>query len=555
MNGLNPDVFDPPYAPSANDNKFLSVARPVLQHLSEQLAGYEVAILAADASARVIGRWVDEGPLAQVLDTMMLAVGFSHAELSVGTNALGTSLAIGQLIDVVADEHYAEALKALSCVAAPIRDPHSARMIGVVGIAVRREDYSRLIVPLVVRATSDIHDLLPGGTSSDEHLLLRHFLDATRHTHRPLLSMNSQVMIANRAASELLSDTDHEQLWAEVTRAASMPRAVPDVTLQVGNDHQITALFHPVTDGTRTVGDLVTLKVDASARTPKRKRGAGRFTRSETVHLPLLAGRSVAWTDVVERAVHYAQTRQRLLISGEAGVGKSSVALAIDQLRACGEDFIVRDAANQRSEGATRWLRRTASALNGPPATVIIRHLELLDEASAQSVAQLIDAFDDTKGVWLAATVTTATPDEHAPLLDRFPLSIHIPPLRQRTSDIPVLVEHWFGKGSVAPDALAALSHHRWSGNVRELKELLTALFAGVAPRAPLSLGDLPAQYRMRRPRGLTLIEQTQYELIVGALAACHGNRAQAAERVGISRSGLYRKLESFGIDANAFLD
>ncbi len=556
LNGVRTELRNPPYTPHTEDDGiFLSVVRPILQHLSDQLVGCQAAVFASDSEARVIDRWVTEAQLARRLDKLTLAVGFSRAERDVGTNAIGTSLVLGELTEVVAGEHYAQSLQCLSCVAAPIRDPHDGRMLGAVSVTVMKEDYSPFIVPLVRRATETIHESLVNGATSDERMLLERFLEATRHSHRPVLSMNEQVLIANRAASELLGDTDHDRLWTEVNHAHSMPRPTPAVKLQIGNGRPITALFHPVNDGLRTVGDLVMLRADTATPVPKRKRNAPRFSRNETLHLPLLAGRSVAWSEVVEKAVHYSQTRQRLIISGEAGVGKFSVALAIDQLRAFGEQFILRDAANQNVEGATRWIRRTAAALNGPPATVIIRHLELLDEASAQSVAQLIDAFDETGGVWLAATVTAPSLDGHAPLLDRFPIAIHIPPLRQRTYDIPVLVEHWFGKGSMTSEAVSALSMHRWPGNVRELHELLTALFAESGRRAPLSLGDLPAQYRMRRPRGLTLIEQTQYELIIGALAACHGNRAHAAERVGISRSSLYRKLESFGIDANAFLD
>jgi transcriptional regulator of acetoin/glycerol metabolism len=89
---------------------------------------------------------------------------------------------------------------------------------------------------------------------------------------------------------------------------------------------------------------------------------------------------------------------------------------------------------------------------------------------------------------------------------------------------------------------------------VRELHELLLALCEDGERRTPLSVTDLPSQYRLRRPHGLTLLEKTEYAVIVDALTACCGNKAHAAVQIGISRSSLYRKMHSFGIHVDDFI-
>jgi transcriptional regulator with AAA-type ATPase domain len=178
---------------------------------------------------------------------------------------------------------------------------------------------------------------------------------------------------------------------------------------------------------------------------------------------------------------------------------------------------------------------------------VTIRHLELLDATVAQKLAQAIDRMADQSEVWLAATITAGVLSAQASLLDRFPNTLVIPPLRQRADDVPVLIEHLLGKRRCAPGVVSALVAQQWRGNVRELRELLHVLCMQ-REGGPIRLTDLPPGYRQRRPRGLTLLEQAEFSAIVDALSVCRGNKLHAAKRLGISRSSLYRKMDAFEI-------
>jgi DNA-binding NtrC family response regulator len=140
---------------------------------------------------------------------------------------------------------------------------------------------------------------------------------------------------------------------------------------------------------------------------------------------------------------------------------------------------------------------------------------------------------------------------------------LRLPPLRERTDDIPLLLAHYlerFAKenGAVAPklspEALAVLVRYPWPGNIRELRnacENLAVLRSGktvvpadLDPRfsAPSVVSAAPAVGGAAAAGNLdrTLNEK---QLLKQALAAAGGNRTRAAELMGISRRTLHRKL------------
>jgi DNA-binding NtrC family response regulator len=135
---------------------------------------------------------------------------------------------------------------------------------------------------------------------------------------------------------------------------------------------------------------------------------------------------------------------------------------------------------------------------------------------------------------------------------------IKLPPLRERREDIPVLAQHFLRRhaarykkpaGGFDAEALRVLLAHSWPGNVRELDhavERAVLLAAGpVITAGDFALGadGGPAP----RLEDLTL-EEVERVLIVKALERCGGNVSQAAGRLGLSRSALYRRLQHFGL-------
>jgi len=138
---------------------------------------------------------------------------------------------------------------------------------------------------------------------------------------------------------------------------------------------------------------------------------------------------------------------------------------------------------------------------------------------------------------------------------------IHLPPLRDRGEDVFLLAHHFleryaskYGReiSGFDPSAVEAIQTHRWPGNVRELEHVVerAVLMAQGSQVSGDDLGLLQAAAaRAGAPAPQTFnLEDNERELIRRALDACNNNVLDAARRLGLSRSGLYRRLQKFGM-------
>jgi DNA-binding NtrC family response regulator len=149
-------------------------------------------------------------------------------------------------------------------------------------------------------------------------------------------------------------------------------------------------------------------------------------------------------------------------------------------------------------------------------------------------------------------------------------IHIHLPPLRERPEDILPLAEHFqasyaakSGKyiAGIQEAAKKALLGYPWPGNVRELENVIERAIA-LAPGEVIQLDDLPGTVRERKvsdadslasalSRGMTL-DELEREYILRVVRAEGGNKTRAAQRLGLDRKTLYRKLEEYAAPAAA---
>lgn len=141
-------------------------------------------------------------------------------------------------------------------------------------------------------------------------------------------------------------------------------------------------------------------------------------------------------------------------------------------------------------------------------------------------------------------------------------IHLHIPPLRDRTADIPLLVEHFLVRAArsdhpkeIAPETLALLMAYTWSGNIRELENTIERAVA-LSQGAILMPEDLPERIRsaagssavLAKARGGHLsLAELEREYILQILEDTRGNKSRAAEILGLDRKTLYRKLDEYG--------
>jgi DNA-binding CsgD family transcriptional regulator len=269
QSGLRPDQFDVPYEPDvAPPDRLERAARPVLDRLSQELATTRVSVILTDAKARVVDRWVADSNLQAKLDGILLAPGFRYNEEAVGTNGIGTALEQHGPAVVQQEEHFADALVGMACIAAPITDPRTDKIFGVVDLTSLGTDANPLMLPVATSAAREIEHQLVEGSSVAERVLLEHFLQARRRAKGPLVSLNERTMITNPAAGRILHPSDRVLLWDWAAHAFDRHQpAVSNIDLTSGISVAVRA--DPVDDGGDIVGALIHL--DRSEPTDARR--------------------------------------------------------------------------------------------------------------------------------------------------------------------------------------------------------------------------------------------------------------------------------------------
>jgi DNA-binding CsgD family transcriptional regulator len=256
--GLRPDHFDVPFDPEVDsDGLLVRAARVVLDQLAVDLRDAPVAVLLTNEHGQVVDRRVADPTLVARLDRILLAPGFVYSEDLVGTNGIGTALALRGPAVVEGEEHFADALTNMACAGAPIFDPRSARLLGVIDLTSLTVDSSALMLPLATRAAREIELRLVDDAGLSERLLLHRFLQQRQRARGPLVFLTDSTMIANAAAGRLIDPDDEELLRAWAARPDGKHDDAPVV---LTNGVAVTVEREPLVDGGARVGDVLKLK-------------------------------------------------------------------------------------------------------------------------------------------------------------------------------------------------------------------------------------------------------------------------------------------------------
>jgi len=308
--------------------------------------------------------------------------------------------------------------------------------------------------------------------------------------------------------------------------------------------------------------------------------------RENTANRFGLIGRSAAIRRVRQMIPLLARCREPVLLCGEAGTGKETLARALHDSdprrtgpfvafdiaatpadRVDGEGFGPRDGSRVEGDVPCRLEHAAGGTL----------YLDGVEDLPLTSQARLLRAIEG--GTWPASggkgerpldlRVIAAARKDLGELVRRGrfradlyfrlrQLEVTLPPLRERLDDLPDLAEHFLaesgeatGEPRVTRPAMALLRAHPWPGNCRELIGTLRAA-RHLAGSQPIQPGHLPrtlaAGASPSREPFMTLAE-AEREQIRRALEQMRGNRSLAARLLGIDRGTLSRKLRAMGLE------
>ncbi|TPQ22893.1 sigma-54-dependent Fis family transcriptional regulator [Streptomyces sporangiiformans] len=541
--GVPAERFDIPYEPDLDfDGSLATCAEPVLERLQEQLSGMAVSVVLTDAHGRLLDRRVGESDLRCKLDQIWFAPGFSYAEEHAGTNGVGTTLESRSATLVVGSEHFTDPLRPFACAGAPIHNPLTHRLEGIIDITCRAADANDLMRVLAGQAAQDVERLLLERVGAGPRALMAEFQAACTRTPNPVLAVSGDFVMANSAATRLPAvDREHvEQIAAELARGA---RGEARLLLSVGETRLRSVR---VRTGRRSVGVVL----EVSFPRPERM-GETTAAASERPFVGL-TGADPAWLVVCGAVRRSAARCTPTLLLGEPGVGKYALTRAAHLEQRPLRRFTVLDCAG---DAAMSW-EALQTALADMTGTVVLRHLERADRATVAAIrAGLTGASPD---LWLVGMVTATTVEDSAPVydvLEWFDTSITLPPLRHRPGDVEALATVLLRR--LAPgrrvqcstETARLLAGGHWPGNVTELQSVLRAALRR-RPVGDIEAGDLPMSFVSGTSRRrLSRLEAAERDLIVKTLWETKGNRVRAAAALGMSRATLYRRMSAFGIE------
>ncbi|HXY23196.1 MAG TPA: sigma-54 dependent transcriptional regulator [Candidatus Acidoferrum sp.] len=308
-----------------------------------------------------------------------------------------------------------------------------------------------------------------------------------------------------------------------------------------------------------------------------------------------IIGTSANIQDVLRMISRLKDTRTPVLIAGESGTGKELVARAIHFRGSMAQTpFIAVDCGSlvptlMESElfgyekgaftGATKSKAGLFQAANG--GTIFLDEIgELPQEMQAKLLRVLQEkevrpvGSNEKVNVDVRVIAATNRDLEAAYRAGTFRkdlyfrlnvVTVHLPALRDRRSDIPVLVHHFlerYAKGAqiqVTPQAMKSLLQYDWPGNVRELENCV-ARAVTLGDQVTIDVKDLPPAIRSEQPESGQASAQDSASLSTTALAEmermtilrvfeqARGDKALAGKMLGISRATLYRKLKRYNI-------
>lgn len=533
-------------------------------------------------------------------EAMNFVVGSSWRENNAGTNAIGTALASGSPIQIFAAEHFCQEVHEWTCSAAPIRDPATQKILGVIDLTGLWENVNSHSLFVVLTVAQAIEESLRRELEVERYKVLVHYLEASLRTpNLPLVALD-------RGGAVLKADSllyEH-RLIDENNKLKDCPihdlHGKSEVSWEADSGKgRWKFVLIPYAEQGRMIGAVV------HAMPPRieiHKTSSAIIKHS----FSSMIGKSPKFTSSIKEALSAAGTDFPVLIQGESGTGKELFAQSIHRAskRVNGPFVAVNCGALPKELGVSELFGFEGGSFTGAAkdgrsgkfqqaqgGTIF---LDEIGEMPLDLQTILLRVLEEGEVVPLGAqkpirlnvrVIAATNRDlmnsvEHGKfrrdLYYRLNiLSIHVPPLRERPEDIVLLMDYHLqkackevGRSPLRMDRsiVSELEGYNWPGNVRELRNIAYRLAANLSGDV-IHKKDLPNEINRtlqqmapaRESRSVkklqlpgsampTTLKGQELETILSALDEFNGNVSEAARCLGIHRSTIYRKLRELPV-------
>ncbi|MBD9536135.1 sigma-54-dependent Fis family transcriptional regulator [Stenotrophomonas sp. STM01] len=546
------------------------LARAELDGLAAHAASTDSIVLLTDESGWILNAEGNAGFLDRA-GRVALMPGVCWSEAAVGTNAIGTAIVEGRAIEVRGGEHFFAPHGILSCAATPIHDPHG-QLVGVLDFTGPASVQQMHALGLARLAANRIeHRFFENGMDSCELLRLHHDRALLGTAGEGVLGFrNGRLVAANGVGLRLfgLERGDIGRASYEALFDAPLSRMRDDGMLQDRS------------------GRILHGQLEASA---------ARVARAQVVSVPVPQARpalplpaagtvfSAAQELQLARAGRVLEAGLPVLLQGETGTGKEVAARALHARGSrAGKPFVAVNCAALPEglieaelfgyeEGAFTGARRQGSPGLLRQAQGGVLFLDEIGDMPLALQPRLLRVLQDRelsplgggKPVKLDFMLVCATHCDLQQAMDegRFRSDLYyriadhvmrLPALREeadRTALVQALWAPLAQQRTLSDQALQKLAAYPWPGNLRQLVACLRTLVALSEPTAVIAAEGLPEYLLVAYPPAVVpagdgSLQEMTLEVMRQALAACNGNVSQAAKRLGVNRSTLYRRLK-----------
>ncbi|WP_433508279.1 sigma-54-dependent Fis family transcriptional regulator [Pseudonocardia halophobica] len=553
--GVPPDGVQSPYFAELDfGSRLVRCAQPVIDQLSEQIADVPMCVALTDSRARIVVRRDSSQWIGKILDRVYFAKGFGYDEGAVGTNGVGTVLEFGESVHIVGAEHFVDNLQSFACAGAPVRDPFSGRIEGVLDISCLSDHSTPIMHSLVRSAAQRIEHNLLLDRNEAQQALFDVYSRVDSRTRDAVVAVGPRFVLANTALQTLLVSTDQEALHDHI-RFVTRRHSTVDDKVDLPSGLQIRLRGSTVTVGDDVAGMIgIVTPLRDDIRSISRERFTTAAASKPVAAEPSrqVASSSPAWRAAETIACSALGADETVLVLGEPGSGRFTLLAQLVRLERPGVRLHRIEAQDVEKDPCE--IGCVLAEADPQEDLYILCDVDQLCGRTADAMMACLGEHSSAPGLLGATAGVSARPDtDQGALLALFCQSATLPPLRHRTGDLMALVRSIlhelapYRELQVSPEAFRVLGRYRWPGNVRELREVL----AGTVARRPVGViqaEDLPA-YCQSAPRSpLRQVDQIERDAIIDAIRQAKGNRKAAAAALGFSRSTLYRKIQQYGI-------
>jgi transcriptional activator for dhaKLM operon len=588
----------------------IAIARPVMEDVYQCVQNSGTAILLTNSIGCVLDLVGDEEVL-KIMSQWGCGVGSILSEELIGTSSFGLALTERMPVQVAGREHFVHQFHVATGAAAPMFDI-SGRLLGVLGIVMPVERYHIHSLGLVAAAARAIEnqrqsDVLFAEQNSQLgqlNTILSAISDGIL-----VLSSDHMVVHANNAVSQMLGIPSRSMMGKKAETLFSMPTFVSRAVLQqtplidmegiINIDRREINCLISLDFVFKSQNELRWIIVTLRSGKQVRKLVQRQVGANATLTLDDIPGDSPQLHRVRSFVKSAAAAQASILIRGEIGTGKNALASAIHNAadRRDGP-FVVFSCSSIPNELVISELlgseeRDERRNLSGRPSkfeladsgTLFFQNVDVLP-LEAQSVLLnalelgMIQRLGSQRAVEINTRVIASTSASMETLIAQgafrpdlyYRLStftVTLPPLRERPRDIPLVVERILSrfekqlgyKVSLAPEVMDVFKKYLWPGNIREVEAILGRAATQVAGTGVIGLSDIPSNVRrietthqnVRPLLQVSSLGEMERETILLTAQMQRGNVSRMAHALGVSRTTLWRKLKSYGIDPEEY--